>query len=436
MLSTKIFKSIHLKQVVMSAAIGGGLELFDFVIYLFLSPFIATQFFPHKNDGIALLATLGGFAAGYFARPLGGIIYGHFGDRIGRIRTLASSLFLMAIPTFFISCLPTYSTLGIIAPLLLILFRFAQGLAMGGDIPGAICFIGEHVAMKNRGFMTSCLMFGMNMGAVIASVLVAGIISLLTPLAMLNWGWRIPFFIGALLAVVGFYIRQRTSETPEFRKYLELGKLERWPLKTLLRNHRRSIGLGFCVAALAAAITAVMSLFMGTYLSHYVGIKPNIALWLNSISICAYSLSCLGIGFAIDRFSALTVLRVGAITLFLLVYPIFMLISTHQLLFILLALLISAPLLASIMTPIPSILIELFPTRIRYSGIGISYNVGFSLFAGTSPLLVTLFISMTGIKLIPAFYIMFIIGLAFPTVSFLRNTELSISIKKTETQAS
>lgn len=423
MLPKKKFTNIHLKQIVVSTAIGGGLELFDFVIYLFLSPFIATQFFPHKNAGIALIATLGGFAAGYFARPLGGIIYGHFGDRIGRIRTLAFSLFLMAIPTFFISCLPTYSALGMLAPILLIVFRFAQGLAMGGDIPGAICFIGEHVATKDRGFMTSCLMFGMNMGAVFASVLVAGIISLLTPPAMLNWGWRIPFFIGALLAVVGFYIRQRTSETPEFKKYLELGKLERWPIKTLLREHRQSIGLGFCVAALAAAITAVMSLFMGTYLSHYVGLKPNIALWLNSISICVYSVSCLAIGVAIDRLSALTVLRTGAITLFLLVYPIFLLISTHQLWFILLGLLISAPLLASIMTPIPSLLIELFPTRIRYSGIGVSYNVGFSLFAGTSPLLVTLFISMTGITLVPAFYIMFIISLAFPAILLLRNTE-------------
>lgn len=407
------------KQIVISASIGGGLELFDFVIYLFLSPIIASLFFPNKSPGIALLATLGGFAAGYFARPLGGIIYGHFGDRIGRKRTLVFSLFLMAIPTFFISCLPTYAHIGIMAPILLILLRFAQGFAMGGDIPGAICFIGEHVNPCERGFMTCCLLFGMNMGAVIASILVAALVALLTPSAMSGWGWRIPFLIGALLAIPGFYIRKHTFETPEFKKYLKTGSLERWPLKTLLRHDCRSIIFGFTLASLAAAITAVMSLFMGTYLSHYIGIKSDIALWLNSMSIFTYSLSCLMIGLLIDRFNAFRILRTGAITIFILAYPIFKLISTHHLMLVVLGLLVSSPLLASIMGPVPILLINLFPTSMRYSGIGISYNMGFSLFAGTSPLLVAFLISITGYKLIAAFYIMFIVFLAFPVIWFL-----------------
>jgi len=413
------------KKIVISAAIGGGLELFDFVIYLFLSPVIASLFFPHENDSVALLATLGGFAAGYFARPLGGMIYGHFGDRIGRKRVLVFSLFLMAIPTFFISCLPTYSLVGILAPVLLILFRFGQGLAMGGDVPGAICFIGEHVNTKQRGFMTSCLLFGMNMGAVIASLLVAMLVTLLTPSDMLSWGWRIPFFIGALLAIPGFYIRKHTSETPEFQVWLQMGKIERWPIKFLFRNHLCRIVMGFSIAGLAAAMTSTLSLFMGTYLSRYIGIKPDTALWLNSTSILAYSFSCLGIGLAIDRWNALTVLRTGAIAIFILAYPIFKLVSLHQIVPIMLGLFISAPLLASLMCPVPALLIKLFPTPIRYSGIGVSYNVGFSLFAGTSPLLVAYLITSTGYKLIPAFYIMFIVLLASPAIWILHKKAAS-----------
>ncbi len=418
------------KQIVISTAIGGGLEFFDFVIYLFLSPIIASLFFPNQKNGLALLATLGGFAAGYFARPLGGILYGHFGDRLGRVRTLVFSLFLMAIPTFFIGCLPTYSMIGAIAPILLIIFRFAQGLAMGGDVPGAICFIGEHVEPKQRGFMTCCLIFGMNMGAVIASVLVATLTSSLTTSHMLEWGWRIPFLVGALLAIVGFYIRQCTSETPEFKKYLEGGRLERWPIKTLLDNHLYSIGLGFAVAGLAGALTSILSLFMSTYMSHYIGIKPNIALWLNSISICTYSFCCLLAGLLIDRFNAIQILRIGASAIFLLAFPIFEMVSSHHLLLVMLGLLISAPLLASIMGSIPMLLIQLFPTPIRYSGIGVTYNFGFSLFAGTSPILVAFFISTTGIKIIPAFYIMFLVVIVFPFILLLNKKITQIKMQR------
>ncbi len=412
------------KHIIISTAMGVGLELFDFVIYLFLSPILASVFFPHKNNGIALLATLGGFAAGYLARPLGGIIYGHFGDRIGRVRTLIFSLFSMAIPTFFISCLPTYAMVGVAAPILLVLFRFAQGFAMGGDIPGAICFISEHFKSKQRGIITCYLLFGMNMGAVMASILVATLISSLSSSAMLSWGWRIPFIMGALLAIVGVYIRRRTHETPEFQKYLSMSKPERWPLKTLVRTHFRSISLGFAIAGLAAGITTMTSLFMATYMSHYLGIKPDIALWLNSISICAYSLSCLVVGSVIDRFNALLVLEIGSIAIFILAYPLFMLISSHHLLLILLGLLMFAPLIGSIMGSLPTLLIELFPTSIRYSGIGVCYNFGFSLFAGTMPLLLVFLISITGVKLMPAFIIMALVILAFPSIFLLHKKML------------
>lgn len=407
-------------MIVLSAAIGGGLELFDFVIYLFLSPIISALFFPQTNERIAFLITLGGFAAGYFARPLGGIIYGHFGDRIGRRRSLAFSLFGMAIPTFLISLLPPYSRMGLVAPFLLILFRFSQGLAMGGDVPGAMCFIGEHIPLARRGFMTSCLLFGMNMGAVCASLLVAALISLLPHATMLQWGWRIPFLLGALLAIVGFYVRQYTSETPEFRKYHSLGQLEAWPLKTLLRDHSRSILLGFSIAGLAAALTSMMSLFMATYLSRYLGMNPKLALWLNSTSICAYSFCCLLMGNLIDRWKASRTLLHGAMAIFFLAYPIYRLISSHHLPFVMLGLLLSAPLLASIMCSIPTLLIELFPTPIRYSGIGVSYNFGFSLFAGISPLLLAYSISVTHFILMPAFLIMIFVIFALPAILSLR----------------
>lgn len=419
-------RSFLTRKIVISAAIGGAFELFDFVIYLFLAPILAAVFFPHHNESLSFLATLGGFTAGYFARPLGGMIYGHFGDRIGRVRTLVVSLFLMAIPTFLISCLPTYSVIGIFAPILLILFRFAQGLAMGGDVPGAICFIGEHAGQQRRGFMTCCLLCGMNIGAVIASILVAMLIASLTPSSMASWGFRIPFLIGAILAIVGFYIRQHTTETLAFQQYMSMGKLERWPLKTLVRTHFNAISLGFVFAGLAAAITAIMSLFMATYMTHYMGIQPDAALWMNSISIGIYSISCLAAGFMIDRLGALFVLQMGTMGILILAYPIFMLISSHHLMLVMLGLLISAPLMGCVMGPIPSLLIELFPISIRYSGIGVAYNFGFSLFAGISPLIVTYFISTTGIVIIPAFYIICLIAIAIPAIFVLSKKIVTI----------
>src|SRR3990167_1968750 len=401
------------KRIVISAALGGGLELFDFVIYLFLSPVITLIFFPHQDKSLAFLATLGGFAAGYLARPLGGIVYGHFGDKNGRMRALSFSLFFMAIPTLLISMLPTYATLGILAPILLILLRFAQGLAMGGDVPGAICFIGEHMPIKQRGFMTCWLIFGMNMGAVTASFLVAALISLLTNESMLTWGWRIPFLMGALLAVVGFYIRRRTLETPKFEQSQKKNELVRWPLKKLFLDHRRSVIFGFSAAMLYAVVTSILSLFMSSYLSQYIGIPSGVALWLNSASISAYSISCIGAGLLVDRFSPLRILKVGTALMFFAVYPIFMLIGSHNLLEIIIALLFSAPILALIVSPVPTMLIELFPTPVRYSGIGVCYSLGLGLFAGISPLLVAFLIAQTGLKIIPAFYIMFISLLTF-----------------------
>ena len=408
------------KRIISSAAIGGALELFDFASYLFLSPIIAQIFFSKEKGYVAFLATLAAFAAGYLARPIGGILYGHFGDKIGRMRTLAWSIFLMAVPTLLIGLMPTYASIGLMAPTLLVVLRFIQGLAIGGDFPGAICFIGEHTEAQRRGAATVWLIFGINMGAAMGSAVVAGLNALLAPEAMLSYGWRIPFFIGALLAVVGVYIRRRTLETPEFQALCQAGKIQRWPLKALLLSHKREIAAGFAATALAATVTSVLSLFMSSYMLHYVGIPASTALWLNAAAISAFSVICLLLGPAIDRFNPLRVMRAGTFALLLLAYPIYALISTASLPRIVLGLALSAPILAAIMGSLPSVLLRRFPTGVRYSGIGFTYNLGFSIFGGLSPLLVAFLISTTGEKLSPAFFLMGAAALALWPLSLHR----------------
>src|SRR3990167_10463906 len=204
------------KKVLLLSSLGGVLEYYDFIIYIFLAPFIEKIFFAESTSYVATLKTLAIFSVGYLIRPLGGILFSHFGDRHGRKVVFLLTVVLMAVPSFAIGLLPTTAYIGIAAPILLLIFRMMQGLALGGEIPAAITFVSEHVDIRQRGTALAILFFGINLGLLLGSLVTTIITTLLPESAMLAFGWRIPFIIGGFFGVATLFLRRYLHETTAF----------------------------------------------------------------------------------------------------------------------------------------------------------------------------------------------------------------------------
>jgi len=225
------------RKIVLLTAIGGALEFYDFTIYALFAPYISQNFFASTNPMIGLLNTFAVFALGYLARPLGGIVFGHMGDKRGRKSAFSVAVFMMAIATLFMGCLPTYDSIGIAAPILLIILRLMQGFSVGGEIPGAALFTIEHVATDKRGFSIGlvfmCITLGNTLGALVGLLLT----HCLTTTQMDLWGWRIPFILGFGLGMVSYIIRKKMAETPVFIHMMKENQLHQKPLVKLFTSY-------------------------------------------------------------------------------------------------------------------------------------------------------------------------------------------------------
>ena len=230
-----------LRRAIVGAAVGNTVEWFDFATYSFLATTLAVVFFPPGNPTAALLSTFAVFAAAFFVRPLGGLFFGPLGDRIGRQRVLATVIILMSISTFVIGLLPSYATIGILAPTLLVLARCLQGFSAGGEFGGASTFLAEYSPDDRRGFLVSWLEFSTLIGFVLGSTMVLVLTSVLPEDAMISWGWRVPFLLAGPLGVVGLYIRLRLEDTPEFRALEESGEVSGSPLLETIRENWKQI---------------------------------------------------------------------------------------------------------------------------------------------------------------------------------------------------
>jgi len=230
-------------RVAAAGVVGNVLEWYDFALYGYLATIFAGQFFPSEDPLTSLIGAYAVFAIGFLARPLGGVIYGHIGDRFGRRRLLTLSVVLMGVPTFLLGLLPTYASVGILAPILLVALRFIQGISTGGEFVGSIVFLVEHAPQKRRAFFGSLA----NLGALIGGLLGAGVAWLMTALLpsaeLYDWGWRLPFLSGIIVAGAGLWIRLGVDESPLFREMQNKGDIEEWPIRTALREHRKEIAV-------------------------------------------------------------------------------------------------------------------------------------------------------------------------------------------------
>ncbi len=385
------------------AALGGTLEFYDFIIFVFFAGVIGQLFFPpDMPDWLRQVQTFGIFAAGYFARPLGGIIMAHFGDLFGRKRMFMLSILLMALPTLLIGLLPTYALIGIWAPLLLLFMRVMQGAAVGGEIPGAWVFVAEHVPPRHVGFACGTLTAGLTGGILLGS-LVAGVVTRsYAPAELLETGWRVPFILGGAFGLVSVWLRQYLHETPVFREMQERQQLaNELPLKTVVRAHRPAVVLTMLMTWLLSAAIVVMILMTPVLVQKLYQIPAAVALQANSIATLFLSIGCIVFGALADRFGAGRVMASGCVVLgtvsWLFYWQMGVAPEHIDAWYALVGFCVG------VIGVVPGSAVQSFPAAVRFSGLSFAYNVAYAVFGGLTPVLVSLMLPFDAMA--PAHYV-------------------------------
>jgi MFS family permease len=388
------------------AALGGALEFYDFVVFVFFAIPLGHLFFPPGTAAwLSQLQVFGIFAAGYLARPLGGIVMAHYGDKLGRKKMFTLSVFLMAVPTLGIGLLPVYAQVGMLAPLLLLVLRVVQGIAVGGEVPGAWVFVAEHVPVQRIGFACASLTSGLTVGILIGSLVAAAIHRELTPAALLDYGWRLPFLVGGVFGFLAVWLRRWLSETPVFeamhaRKELAAGL----PLRQVFEQHLPGVLLSMLVTWMLTAAIVVVILMTPTLAQSVFHIEPERAFVGNSVASLALALGCLFYGALTDRIGHASALLAGAIGLLLCSYALYLDLRAGGVHFIVLYAL--AGFSVGVTGVVPTLMVLAFPPAVRFSGLSFSYNIAYALFGGLTPPLIGLLIRRFGV-LAPAHYVAF-----------------------------
>ncbi len=386
------------------AALGGALEFYDFIIFVFFATVVGALFFPADiPEWLRQVQTFGIFAAGYLARPLGGIVMAHFGDLVGRKKMFTLSILLMALPTLAIGLLPTYATLGIAAPLLLLLLRVLQGAAIGGEVPGAWVFVAEHVPYKRIGIACGTLTAGLTVGILLGSVVATLINTSMTQETIHEGGWRIPFFLGGIFGLVAMYLRRWLQETPVFIEMQKRKALaEELPLKAVVVNHKKAVVVSMLLTWLLSAGIVVVILMAPTWLQKQVGIAPALTLQANSIATIMLCVGCIATGLIVDRIGASKTFIVGSLLLAVCSWMFYHLTPVYpEHLFVLYGM---VGLSVGVVGGVPFVMVRAFPAEVRFTGISFSYNVSYAIFGGLTPVLVTMLMGVS--PMAPAWYVL------------------------------
>ncbi len=386
------------------AALGGALEFYDFIIFVFFAAVIGELFFPPDiPEWLRQVQTFAIFAAGYLARPLGGIVMAHFGDKIGRKKMFSLSILLMALPTLAMGALPTYASIGIAAPILMLLMRVLQGAAIGGEVPGAWVFVAEHVPEKRIGFACGTLTAGLTAGILLGSLVATVLNTTLSPAAIRDHGWRIPFFLGGLFGLLAMYLRRWLHETPVFKQMQERKALsEKLPLQTILANHKRGIVISMLLTWLLSACIVVVILMAPTLMQKQHAIPAALSLQANSVATIMLLIGCVIAGWLVDRFGAALTLISGSLLLAIFSWNFFhQLGGSPEMLFVWYGL---AGLSVGVVGVVPFVMVKAFPAAVRFTGISFSYNVAYAIFGGLTPISVTRMMQLT--PMAPAWYVL------------------------------
>ena len=395
-------------RAIVAASVGNALEWFDLVVYGFFAVIIAKLFFPAADPTASFLLTWVAFAVTYLMRPLGAIVFGVYADRFGRKSALTLSISLMMLGTLMIAVSPTYGTVGVVAPLIILIARLIQGFSAGGEFGSATAFLAEQNPAQ-RGFYGSWQFASQGMTTVLATGFGAGLTTILTPADLESWGWRIPFVFGLLIGPVALYIRNNLEETPEFQA---AGPSDS-PLKETVTVAKMRLLIGFGLVVLGT-VGMYTILFMPSYAVRQLGLAPQGAFFAGLLTGIIQVFLMPFVGSASDKIGRLPLAFVASIAMFVSIYPMFSwLASTPTLQTLLIVQAIYGVFTALYMGALPALMSELFPTKIRTTGLSLTYSFGVMTFGGAAPLINEWLISVTGTKLAPSFYLMFAAAVNF-----------------------
>lgn len=415
-----------LRRAATASFMGNFVEWFDYAAYGYLAAVIAVVFFPATDKTTGLLAAFAVFAISFIVRPIGGIVWGHIGDRYGRRNALSLSILIMSGSTFCIAFLPTYAQVGMLAPLLLLLIRLVQGFSASGEYAGAAAFLAEYAPDRKRGFYTCLVPASTAAGLLFGSLFAAGLYSQLDSEQLHSWGWRLPFLLAAPLGLIGRYIRLHLEDTPKFRemeKALEhKATKHRAPIGELLGVHRKPVLVAIGVTCLNAVAFYLILSYMPTYLSTEMGMTETDSFLASTVSLATYIGFIFLMGMLSDRFGRKTMLIAASLLFLAITVPLFSALEGQTFAFILLIQIAFGLMLAMNDGTLPCFLAEVFPTRVRYSGFAFSFNTANALFGGTAPFIATWLISQTGDKLAPAWMLVGAAGVALLAMLCIRET--------------
>ncbi len=393
-------------RAILSCAIGNFFELFDFVLYGFLAVPISHAFFPQGNDALALINTFITFGVGFLFRPLGAVVLGRYGDRHGRRAALVVTIGMMAAATGFTGLIPTYGQIGLLAPALLLICRCGQGFSTGGEWGGAAAFLVEYAKPGKRGLTGSWQQFSTQMGATGAVLSAYLLAHNLAPDAFNSWGWRLPFVVGFVLGPIGYYLRTRVAETPAFERNVEKQAIAHAPLTEAFSAHGRKIAQAFGLSIIGIVANYVMIVYMPTYAMKLLNISADRALLSAMLANLAVMVLTPFMGALSDRVGRRPMIGASSLLYLVLGYPLYLLLGGGTFELLLIAQLIVAVIQSLYTGTIPVILSEMFPTRVRYTALSVSYGFSVAIFGGFSPFAATWLISSTGSPLSPAYLVM------------------------------
>ncbi len=410
------------RKVVAASFIGNFVEWFDYAVYGYLATTIAAAFFPEVDRQVALLNTFALFAVSFLVRPVGGFVWGFLGDRIGRREALSWSILIMSLATFCIALIPSYGQIGVWAPILLLLIRVVQGFSASGEYAGASAFLVEYAPANKRGLFAAVVPASTACGLLLGSLLAALLSGLLDSDQMTSWGWRLPFLLAAPMGLIGRYIRTRLEDTPVFQELAQQDEVVKAPTGDLFRNYWRSLVLAVGAVLLNAVGFYVILSYMPTYLSEEVGLDATASYLATTLALITYIGFILLTGMASDRFGRRRVLISASVCFVLFTVPAFVLLNTDNFIVILLVQILLGGMLTLNDGTLPSFLAEMFPTKVRYSGFAVSFNLSNALFGGTAPFMATLLIKWSGNDLAPGWYLMAAAVVSLIAVALARET--------------
>ncbi|MET9148889.1 MFS transporter [Streptomyces sp. NPDC004042] len=414
-----------LRRAVGASALGNCMEWFDFGVYSYLAATIGKVFFPGASPGAQVISSFATFAAAFVVRPLGGLFFGPLGDRLGRQKVLATTMIMMAAGTFAIGLIPSYGTIGIAAPVLLLLARMVQGFSTGGEYGGATTFVAEYSPDRRRGFLSSWLDFGTFVGYALGSALVTVLNFLLTDPQMLSWGWRIPFLIAGPLGGIGLYMRLKLEESPAFQQQLDehekslAQQSAGSEFRTIVKKHWAALLICMGIVLLYNVTNYMVTGYLPTYQTETLHRSSSSADLLVLLGMVWIVLLITFIGRLSDHVGRRPVYGVAAAAMIVLAIPSFLLLKMHGTWPPIAGVLILSTLLACFAAPSAATLPALFPTAVRYAAMGIGFNFAVAAFGGTTPLVTAALVGATGDYLMPAYYLMLAGVIGLVTVKFL-----------------